>query len=85
MEQHYYEDASEIEKYLSKGVDCEVYPDYDNEDGSVVMVVVITGDWKHAHAFADYTMEKLGYTLKRKSVTESDGSDWYTAEHYYNT
>lgn len=90
MDQHYYDDATELENYLKRNeVYCDVYPDYYfyepslNSEGTVVMIASITGDWKHEHARADYLMREIGYELISKKVTEEDGSDWYSADHYY--
>lgn len=41
------------------------------------------GDWKHDHNYADYIMSEFGYYLIGKKITEEDGSDCYSALHYY--
>lgn len=49
----------------------------------VVVVEISWGDWKHEHWRADWLIEELGGTLVRTDVTEEDGSDCYSATHYY--
>ena len=52
-------------------------------DGDIATLKV-RGDWKHSHLYCDYLMEKhLGYKFVTARVTESDGSDWYTAIRIY--
>ena len=41
------------------------------------------GDWKHDHKFCDDLMRVLGYDLLQEELTEEDGSDCYSAIHYY--
>lgn len=52
-------------------------------DGNIAALEV-RGDWKHSHLYCDYLMERhLGYKFVSSKVTESDGSDWYTAIRIY--
>ena len=62
-----------------------VYPDsvYQFETLPVVVVEISWGDWKHEHCHADWLIGDLGGTLIRTDVTEEDGSDCYSATHYY--
>ena len=70
----------DIRKYLKDNeLDCEVY---EHENGCV-SVEIEWGDWKHEHRYLDYIMNELGYSLYTEDVTESDGSDCYSALHYY--
>ena len=64
-----------------------IYPDDVYRDGSFYLCVSISwGDWKHEHAFTDYLMSQvIGYELHHIEVTEEDGSDCYSAVHYYVT
>lgn len=41
------------------------------------------GDWKHDHARLDYLMANIGYMKTNEEVTDEDGSDCYSATHYY--
>lgn len=77
---NYIEDT--IQTFLDdNGVWCEVYP-YGNT--TPVMVVDISwGDWRHSHQWATNLMGYLGYTEIGNRVTEENGSDCYSAEHYY--
>jgi hypothetical protein len=69
----------EIQKYLQeKGIYAEI-DEYENE----LVVSIEWGDWKHEHGYCDYLMTLIGYTSTGQMVTEEDGSDCYSAEHYY--
>ena len=62
------------------GVWAEVYTHYDLP---VVVVDISWGDWKHEHLWTRDLMHFLGYTEIASKVTEEDGSDCYSAEHYF--
>lgn len=49
----------------------------------VVCVEIEWGDWKHDHDRADYLMKWIGGVFIKKEVTAEDGSDCYSAKHYY--
>ena len=60
------------------------YDVYGVSDLPVVCVEIHWGDWKHDHACCDWLVEdKLGGTRIDVRVTEEDGSDTYSAIHYY--
>lgn len=63
------------------GVWAEVYP-YQH-DMPVLVVDIRWGDWKHEHLWAKNLMEFLGYKEIGSKVTDEDGSDCYSAEHYF--
>lgn len=48
-----------------------------------VCVGISWGDWKHEHLWARDLMEYIGYHEIGSKVTEEDGSDTYSAEHYF--
>lgn len=52
-------------------------------DPGVISICITWGDWKHDHLRLDNIMEGLGYTHITTNVTEEDGSDAYSATHYY--
>lgn len=52
-------------------------------DLPVVQVEISWGDWKHDHARTDYLLKNLGCTLMKEEITENDGSDCYSAIHYF--
>lgn len=53
-------------------------------DLPVISVRISWGDWKHSHLRAKYLIEhELGYTFISSKTTESDGSDCYSAKHYF--
>ena len=43
------------------------------------------GDWKHSHGRTDYIMSLFGFSSLYESMTEEDGSDTYSAYHYYKS
>lgn len=53
-------------------------------DLPVVHVEILYGDWKHDHARADWLLRDMGCTLIGTEVTEDDGSDCYSAIHYFH-
>lgn len=60
---------------------------WDNDDDTII-VEVIWGDWKHEHAYLDWLarqfFNKRGYKVNVYShITEEDGSDCYSANHYF--
>ena len=48
-----------------------------------VCIKVTWGDWKHSHLYLDHLMQELGYELLSEKVTEENGSDTYSSDHYY--
>lgn len=71
-----------IDKFLSdNGIYAEVYP-YSPYVPAVV-VSISWGDWKHDHGWATDLMHYLGYREIGGRVTEENGSDCYSADHYY--
>ena len=63
------------------GVWAEVYQ-Y-NQSIAAYVVSISWGDWKHDHLWARDLMSYLGYVEIGNKVTEEDGSDCYSAEHYF--
>ena len=52
---------------------------------NVVGVLIEWGDWKHDHLRADYlVLEQLGGRCIGCRLTEEDGSDCYSAIHFYD-
>ena len=68
-----------IENALNKD---GIYSDV-SYDGEHIMVHISWGDWKHEHGRCDYILGNLGLTCVNTEVTEEDGSDCYSAVHYY--
>ena len=50
---------------------------------NVYEITISWGDWKHDHWRLDHLIEKIGGTHTGTVVTEEDGSDCYSAVHYY--
>ena len=70
-----------IAKYLS---DNELYGEvYSECEGKVIAVDISWGDWKHEHGWCKNLMGYLGYTEMGCRVTEENGSDCYSAIHYF--
>jgi hypothetical protein len=68
-----------VADYLgNNGLHCDVY----TEDDEIV-VSITWGDWKHDHGWADNLMSYIGYLCVDEQVTEENGSDTYSADHYY--
>lgn len=57
--------------------------DVNESPEGTVIVSVEWGDWKHSHAYLDTLMKRLGYTKDDETVTEENGSDCYSADHYF--
>lgn len=74
------DDVRKINQYLNNnGCNCDVFS---TEYGFGISIS--WGDWKHEHAFCDQLMAYLGYNCDDEIVTEENGSDCYSAEHYYS-
>lgn len=63
------------------GVWAEVYQH--NLSNAAYVVNISWGDWKHDHLWTRDLMSYLGYVEVCSKVTEEDGSDAYSAEHYF--
>lgn len=77
------EGDEQIDRFLA---DNGLYPDgvYTNSEGST-SVEISWGDWKHDHIWCDVLMKYLGYETEcEEEVTEENGSDCYSAIHYYH-
>ena len=60
-----------------------VYAEVWNENEAAIGVGISWGDWKHEHLWARDLMSYLGYVEIGSRVTEEDGSDCYSADHYF--
>ena len=70
----------DIRKYLKDNtLYCEVY---EHENGCI-SVEIDWGDWSHDHAYCDHLMKQIGYDCTDEQVTEENGSDTYSAIHFY--
>ena len=52
-------------------------------DDDYIVVKINWGDWKHDHLRADYILNNAGYVCIDTVVTDSNGSDCYSATHFY--
>lgn len=68
-----------IDKYLSDNdICCEV-----GKEGPMISVDISWGDWKHEHGFCDILMSYIDYRIINEVLTEENGSDCYSAIHFY--
>lgn len=68
-----------IDDYLkNNGLYPEVW-----KSGSEIIVSIDWGDWKHDHIWCRTAMGYIGYKEVGGQVTEENGSDCYSAEHYF--
>ena len=75
------EKALEIGQYLTeKQADFDEV--YEHADGTIE-IIVLWGDWKHSHGYLKHLMSELGYESIGQEVTEEDGSDCYSATHFF--
>lgn len=56
-----------------------------SEQKKMIAVEVIWGDWKHEHMRLDWLVKEHFPNLRsiHTTTTEEDGSDCYSAIHYY--
>ncbi len=73
-------ESQRIHDYLSAN---GIYGDVSDYDGTVE-VEISWGDWKHDHGFCDHLMTYIGYNSDDEQVTEENGSDTYSAIHFYS-
>lgn len=72
-----------IHKFMMENYITGEIVDY-NEQKRMIAVEIIRGDWKHQHLRMDYFMEELcDIRSISTQTTEEDGSDCYSAVHYY--
>ena len=73
--------VEKIQKRLTEeGISFSDVSEYSNGE---VNVLIEWGDWKHDHAYCDHLMKQKGYVCTDEQVTEEDGSDTYSAIHFY--
>ena len=69
---------------VSKYIDANgIYSDEIYHDMNALCIHVRRGDWKHDHMFLDHIMGLVGYRAGSSVVTEEDGSDNYSAVHFF--
>lgn len=59
------------------------YRDVLEHSNGTISVEIEWGDWKHEHAYCDHLMKELGYICTDEHITEENGSDCYSAIHFY--
>lgn len=69
----------ELRNYINENdIFADVY-----ETASSFIISIEWGDWKHDHLYLTHLMKKRGYKEINCVVTEENGSDCYSAEHYF--
>jgi hypothetical protein len=75
--------AEATEILETRGASAEVYSTiYNNRP--VIAVEITWGDWKHDHLFVDHILMSNGFAHIANETTEEDGSDCYSAIHYFD-
>ena len=75
-----------IQKLYNALREKDLYPELWSEtinNETMIVANVEWGDWKHEHHYLDYVMGELGFSVYKVNITEEDGSDCYSAVHYY--
>ena len=72
-----------IEILVTRGASGEVYDAIYNGRPAIA-VEIEWGDWKHDHIFVDNILERNGFVHIANEVTNEDGSDCYSAIHYFD-
>lgn len=73
--------ALEISQYLTEK-EADFDDVYEHSNGTIE-IPVSWGDWKHSHGYLKHLMTELGYESIGQEVTEEDGSDCYSATHFF--
>lgn len=61
-----------------------MYFEMDMNVNALELIIMVEGDWKHDHAAIDSIADRTTQPVaKYEEVTEEDGSDWYSADHYF--
>ena len=71
--------VQEIQDYLKEN---EIFGEVAECDNQLV-ISIEWGDWKHDHKRVDYLMAKKNFLCVEEEITEEDGSDCYSSNHYY--
>lgn len=76
-----YEYSEKVQKLLdSNYISADVYPHWNLP---VIVIDIHWGDWKHDHGRAKWLISQHGGDFITSKVTEENGSDCYSAEHYF--
>lgn len=73
-----------ISEYLNKRLQkAGLYPEINILNEKEISILIEWGDWKHEHGTLSYIMKEEGYRETNKVITEENGSDYYSAIHYF--
>lgn len=81
-----WEDLTSLSDKVRKELeDNEIYAEVEfTLEPPGIMVEIYRGDWKRDHAATKYLIDKkFGLTCSRSETTEEDGTDCYSARHYF--
>ena len=74
-----YETERKVSELMrNNNVWAEVYTSH-----GMIAVEITWGDWKHDHQLAKWIMAQNGFKQLFEETTEEDGSDTYSAIHYF--
>lgn len=63
---------------------CHIFGECVAESNSMVAIEIHWGDWKHEHLCLELSVqEEYPGVIHSSYVTEEDGSDCYSAVHYF--
>lgn len=72
------------EKIYNLMKENKLFGDIIEETENKIAIEIFWGDWKHDHLRLDWLiMENFNIKEKFNMITEEDGSDCYSAIHYY--
>ena len=76
--------ARKIHAYLNKKLQkAGLYTEIEILSEREVSISIEWGDWKHDHGALRFIMKQEGYYETNQVVTEDNGSDCYSAIHYF--
>ena len=81
MDTRAWEKTEKAQEILDRnGMSAECYP---HHELPVVCVEIRWGDWKHDHQRCKWLLAQEGFVSFGEEITEDDGSDCYSAIHYF--
>ena len=74
---------SEVDMLNRYAGDNGLYIDDISSFGGIIRISISWGDWKHQHRFCNKLFSYIGYSCVKEMLTEENGSDCYSADHYF--
>ena len=75
--------AKSVEEVRKKFAEEDMYCEINENENGCISIEIEWGDWKHDHRWCNDLMSYIGYECRDEVVTEEDGSDCYSATHYF--